>query len=101
MLVVKIEKTDLTYSQYLDLESAAEKVTEFGGMILVYCLWDTQVIALARIQISNMTIIKETSDYFVKYSKEFEEVKRAKNCKTTRPNRARDLDSRSSSGSIS
>ena len=92
MLVVKIEKDGLTYSQFLDLKQAAEQVIEFAGMILVYCLWDNQVISLARIQISDMTIIKETSDYFVKYSRAFEEVKRAKAAKSN--DRSRDLQSR-------
>lgn len=81
MLVLKVEKDDLTHKQYEEAKDAAYDMIEFAGMLFFYLLHKSEVTSFARVQIVNATIIKSESNYDIDYCKIYEEVKRARNSK--------------------
>lgn len=82
MLVLKVEKDDINVSQYEHAKSVAHKHAEFADMLLFYFLFTNEVVAFARLQIKDVTVVKSSNDYNVIYRQSYQEVERAKNSKS-------------------
>lgn len=88
MLVLKVEKDALTLSQYRQACDAVYVYTEFADMLFFHLVCSNEVVEFARVQITDVTIVKSSCEYDVQYCKAYEEVKRAKDCQTETANGA-------------